>query len=252
MNTAPTPVSAIPPVKRQEARQLAGQEYALLIDQLRSLSPTEWARPTDCPEWDVRAVAGHCVGMMTDFSSYRTLVRRMRSATRTAKRSGAAVIDVMTAMQVKDQDSLTTAQLIERALVVSSRATRFRTGANALFRRMPLRENVGGSPETWRMGYLLDVILTRDPWMHRIDIARATGRELVLTAEHDGRIVADVVAEWSRRHGQPFVLTLTGPAGGEYASGSGGDTLTADAVDFCRVLSGRAPGTGLLAQPVPF
>ena len=79
-----------------------------------------------------------------------------------------------------------------------------------------MKEEVGGKQETWRMGYLLDVILTRDPWMHRVDIARATGREMVLTPEHDGRIIADVVAEWARRHGQPFTLTLTGPAGGEF------------------------------------
>ena len=39
------------------------------------------------------------------------------------------------------------------------------------------------------------MILTRDTWMHRVDISRATGRDLVLTAEHDGRIVADVVDE---------------------------------------------------------
>ena len=31
-----------------------------------------------------------------------------------------------------------------------------------------------------------------------------------LTAGHDGRLVADVVTEWARRHGQPFTLTLTG------------------------------------------
>ena len=41
---------------------------------------------------------------------------------------------------------------------------------------------------------------------------RAAGVPPELTPEHDGRIVADVVAEWSRRHGQPYVLTLTGPA----------------------------------------
>ena len=82
-----------------------------------------------------------------------------------------------------------------------------------------MKEEVGGEQETWRMGYLLDVILTRDPWMHRVDIARATGRELELTPEHDGRIVADVVAEWARRHGQPCTLTLTGPAGGEFVAG---------------------------------
>ncbi|MDX1382582.1 MAG: hypothetical protein R3190_03005, partial [Thermoanaerobaculia bacterium] len=45
---------------------------------------------------------------------------------------------------------------------------------------------------------LFDTILTRDTWMHRTDLAEATGRPLELTADHDGRIVADVVAEWAR------------------------------------------------------
>lgn len=57
------------------------------------------------------------------------------------------------------------------------------------------------------MGYLL-VILTRDTWMHRVDIARAPARALVLTPDHDGRLVADVVVERSRRHGRPFTLEL--------------------------------------------
>ena len=115
-----------------------------------------------------------------------------------------------------------------------------------------MKEEVGGQVETWRMGYLLDVILTRDPWMHRVDVARATGRDMELTPEHDGRIIADVVAEWARRHGQPFRLTLTGPAGGEYSAGDNGEHITIDAVECCRTLSGRATGSGLLAQQVPF
>ena len=81
--------------------------------------------------------------------------------------------------------------------------------------------------------------LHRDTWMHRGDIARATGRELVLTPDHDGRIVADVVAEWARRHGRPFRLVLEGPAGGEFVQGDDGEQLRLDAVEFCRVLSGR-------------
>jgi hypothetical protein len=117
---------------------------------------------------------------------------------------------------------------------------------------MPMKEEVGGKQETWRMGYLLDVILTRDPWMHRVDIARATGREIELTPEHDRRIIADVIAEWARRHGTPFTLTLTGPAGGEYVAGENGEHITIDAVEFCRTLSGRATGIGLLTQEVPF
>jgi uncharacterized cupin superfamily protein len=74
----------------------------------------------------------------------------------------------------------------------------------------------------------------------------------VLTADHDGRIVADVVAEWARAHGRPYRLTLTGPAGGTWSAGAGGAEVRLDAVEFCRVLSGRAEGTGLLAHAVPF
>ena len=74
--------------------------------------------------------------------------------------------------------------------------------------------------ESWRLGYLIDIIYLRDLWMHRIDTARATGAELVLTPEHDGVIVADVVAEWARRHQQPFTLELTGAAGGSSPPGT--------------------------------
>jgi hypothetical protein len=87
--------------------------------------------------------------------------------------------------------------------------------------------------------------------MHRVDIARATGHEMELTAEHDGRLVADLVAEWAATHGEPFILELGGAAGGTFVSGTGGEHVCIDAVEFCRVLSGRAPGVGVLAHPLP-
>jgi uncharacterized protein (TIGR03083 family) len=248
-----THVSAIQPIGRSEVEVLAATEYARLVEQLRSLADDDWTKPTDCPLWDVRAMAGHSVGMLTDFTSYRSLVRRMSSATRAAKRAGGPVVDSMTAMQVAELADLTPDALIARAEEHGPKAARWRAKAPAPFRRMPITETVGGEPETWRMGYLLDTILTRDPWMHRVDIARATGKDLVLTADHDGRIVADVVAEWARRHGQPFTLTLTGPAGGTFVAHDGdGERIAIDAIEFCRVLSGRATGVGLLRQEVPF
>jgi hypothetical protein len=75
---------------------------------------------------------------------------------------------------------------------------------------------------------------------------------MVLTADHDGRLVADVVAEWAGRHGQPFSLVLSGPAGGRWATDDGAEGIEMDALDFCWTLAGRAPGTGLLETPVPF
>jgi uncharacterized protein (TIGR03083 family) len=247
-----TTSDTIPAITRHEMRRLATTEYARVAQQLRLLAPQDWSKATDCALWDVRAMAGHSLGMMSDFTSFRSLMRRMRAATKAAKAAGGPVIDVMTSMQVADNAKLSTAALIARVDEVGPRAARWRAKAPALFRRMPMKEEVGGRSETWRMGYLLDVILTRDPWMHRVDIARATGREIVLTPEHDGRIIADVVADWARRHGKPFRLTLTGAVGGEFASGDGGDSITIDGVEFCRVLAGRADGAGLLAQPVPF
>ena len=176
----------------------------------------------------------------------------MTTATKAAKQAGGPMIDALTAKQVADHADLSTPELIAKIDDVGPRAAHWRATRPALFRRMPMREEVGGQQETWRMGYLLDIILTRDPWMHRVDIARATGREVELTPEHDGRIIADVVAEWARRHGQPFTLTLTGPGGGQYVAGEDGEHITIEAVEFCRILSGRATGPGLLSRAVPF
>lgn len=80
----------------------------------------------------------------------------------------------------------------------------------------------------------------------------ATGRPLVLTPDHDGVLVDDVVREWAARHGQPCTLTLTGPAGGSWQFGTGGPSHTLDAVEFCRILSSRGSGEQLLGTRVPF
>ena len=247
-----TRVETIPPITRAEVDGVARTEYRRVADQFRSLSQEDWSKPTDCPLWDVRAMAGHSTGMLSTFTGYRTLMREMRAATKAAKQSCGPMIDALTAKQVADHADLSTSELIAKVDDLGPRAARWRSTRPALFRRMPIKEEVGGKPETWRVGYLLDVILTRDPWMHRVDIARATGREIELTPDHDGRIIADIVAEWAGRHGAPFALTLTGPAGGEYVSGDDGEHITIDAVEFCRTLAGRATGAGLLTQEVPF
>ena len=253
-----TRVEMIRAITRSESEGLARTEYARMASQLRSLAPDDWTRKTDCPLWDVRAVVGHNVGMMATFTGFRRLFRAMGAATKTAKRSGGQMIDALTAQQVADHADRSIDELIASVDDTGPRAARWRAKAPWLFRKMPMKQEIGGKTETWRMGFLLDTILTRDPWMHRIDIAHATGRDLELTAEHDGRIVADVVAELARRYDKSFTLTLTGPAGGEFVADDGsGDNVTIDAIELCRVLSGRPPAsatarTGLLATEVPF
>jgi len=250
MSTTTTRTPARPPALAADAaRALAPAEYDRFLTQLRALDPGAWRRPTDCPGWDVRAMAGHVLGMAEMVASAGQLVRQNAAAWRAG-----GGIDALTAVQVRRTSRLTAAELLDRFAAVAPRAARGRARLSRSIGRLPVPEAqvVGDGTERWRFGYLFDVILTRDTWMHRIDIARATDRETVLTAGHDGVLVADVVGEWAQRHGRPYDLRLTGPAGGRSSAGQGGPELELDAVEFCRILSGRAPGDGLLAQQVPF
>jgi uncharacterized Actinobacterial protein TIGR03083 len=243
-------VDDLTPIDRTEMPGIAATENRQMLDLMRTLHDDDWSKPTECPAWDVRALAAHVLGGMEGFASFGQFVHQMRAGGKAA--GDGPFIDGMTAVQVRERAELTHAQLLERLADVGPRVARARGRVPGLFRLMPMKQEVGGVEEKWRMGYLLDVILTRDTWMHRVDIARATGRPLVLSADHDGRIVADVVAEWARRHGQAFTLNLEGPAGGTFTRGSSGEYITSDAVEYCRILSGRATGTGLLTTEVPF
>ena len=245
-------VRGLHPIARPESVTLARDETARAVALLRSLAPGDWALGTDCPAWDVRAMAGHVLGMAETFAGLRRFVTTMIAGQRAA--GDGPDIDGITAVQVRANAGLTTAELVRRLDAAGPRQARWR-GRRRLMRAIPMTEELPeGGTERWRMAFLLDIVLTRDTWMHRVDIARATERPLELTAGHDGRIVADVVREWAERHGRPFRLQLTGPAGGSYAGGGPGPTesLELDAVEFCRILSGRAPGHGLLGQRVPF
>jgi uncharacterized protein (TIGR03083 family) len=233
------------------ARELADMEYIRLLDILDGLEAADWRRATDCTGWDVRAMIGHVLGMMEFTANPEEAQRQRKAAMERMQRTGGARIDALTALQVEDHAHLSSDELRGgmRDTQRGALAGRFDT---TIEQRSTAYDPGPPFDEPWTLGYLLEVILTRDTWMHRVDACRATGRPLVLTADHDGRIVADVVEEWGRRHGQPFTLVLEGPAGGTFCDSDGGAELRLDAVEFCRIVSGRSPGTGLLATAVPF
>jgi uncharacterized protein (TIGR03083 family) len=246
-------VRSLRPIARPESVTLARIATERMVALLRTLAPDDWTRPTDCPAWDVRATAGHVLGMTETFTSLRRFVATMVAGQRAA--GDGPAIDGITAVQVRANAGLSTAQLIDRMAAGGPRQARWR-GRRRLMRAIPSTEELpDGGTERWRLAFVLDTILTRDTWMRRVDIARATKRPLELTAEHDGRIIADVVREWADRHGRPFQLRLTGAAGGTYVGGVSAhsvEPVELDAVEFCRIVSGRASGHGLLHQRVPF
>ena len=234
------------------AMRLAATEYDRVVAVFEQLTPEHWAAPTECPHWDVRAMAGHMLGMAQMTASLPEMGRQQLAATKRQKRDGGLAIHALTAVQVEKNAGLSHAELVDEMRRTGPKAARSRRRAPTLVRNrtLPGAQDAEGK-EWWTFGYLLDTILTRDPFMHRVDIARATGTTMAATADHEGVIVDDVVREWAGRHGAPYTLELTGPAGGRWEQG-GGQTITMDSLEFCRVLSGRSPGTGLLSEQVPF
>ena len=248
--------SALP---RGDAMGLAATEYERFAVATAELATEDWDRPTDCPGWDVHDLVAHVVGMAYMASSPIETYRQRKAAA--ARRPvGTPLIDALTAHQVERFGASPSAELVRLMADIGPRAAKGRRRMPGFLRRraLPEPEIVGGVPEPWTFGFLVDTILTRDTWMHRVDLARATGRTMRLTADHDGAIVADIVAEWAGRHGRPYRLTLTGPAGGAWSAagpggrGDAGEQLTLDAVEFCRLISGRGTPDGLLSTHVPF
>ena len=233
-------------IDRHTAPGLAEEEDRRFGDLLRSLTAEEWSTPTELPGWDVHAIALHILG---EAESYRIseLVHQLVAGRKAAK--GRALVDGINDVQVADRAQLGPDEILVRLDDAAPRFLRFR-------RRLPwpLRAiRVPNPPFGWlSIGRLNDVVYTRDRWMHRLDIHRAIGRPFTVDTRHDRQIVADVVAEWAERHGRPYRLILDGPAGGAFQYGSAGEAQQLDAVEFCRIVSGRAPGTGLLSTGVAF
>jgi uncharacterized protein (TIGR03083 family) len=253
MTITASPTTAQPRVStldRATLMRLAAAEYGQFATALENLADDDWSKPTDCAGWDVRTMASHVLGMAEMAASVPEGIRQMKAA----KKRGGLFIDALTAVQVEKRVDLTPQQLTERIRNVGPKAARHRRRIPSFVRnrRMPIPQPVGDVDEDWTIGFLMDTILTRDTWMHRIDISRATGQPLVLTIGHDDVLVADVVDEWASRHGKPCQLHLTGAAGGTWTFGAGGPDLDLDAIEFNRTLSGREAATDLLAVAVPY
>lgn len=248
-------VHDIPRIRHREAMTLTAVENARLGDALAGLDEGRWVLPTDCAGWDVRALVVHLIGSAEAQASPIEFVRQVRAGRPlTAQIGGTHWVDGLNEAQLRARIGLPVDSLPGLWATASAAALAARRKMPAPLRALPvlpLGEALGTDLGWKPIGYLFGIGFTRDVWMHRVDLARAIGRPLVLTAEHDGRIVADIVAEWATLHGDAFTLRLSGPAGGTYRRGTSGEVVDIDAVEFCRVLCGRSDASGVLTHRLP-
>ena len=157
--------------------------------------------------------------------------------------------DGLNERQIRERSHLANDEVVAQLQAIGPKAVKGRWRTPPPMRYLPISF---GPPVGWKpLKYLLDVGFTRDVWAHRIDVHAVINRPMHLTADHDGRLVADIVAEWAALHGEPFELVLDGPAGGKFTQGVDGERVEIDAIEFIRTLAGRRPGTGVLSNPLP-
>lgn len=151
--------------------------------------------------------------------------------------------DAINELQVGERKNKTPAELIAELKQVGSVAIHnWAYGFNAI-KWIAMPHPVGGFMS---IRHLMWVTHSRDTWMHRLDICRATNRPFEQTREHDGRIVELVVLDVDKKlrkrlNGQAITLSLTGIAGGRWQIGDGEPVaeLQMDALDFNIFVSGR-------------
>lgn len=241
----------IPALAHTEAARMAASELDRFLALLGQLSEEDWAKPTACARWDVRQVVAHMAGSAASIISLAEFRRQGSGRVqRPYRRAGFSKLDALNQIQVDDRADASPDELIAEMQQFGPRSVARRERLPAALRavRLPLGLSFPLGRVWVPIGYMMDTILLRDAWMHRLDICRATGREMVTTPEHDGRFTALVVRELASTiaaglDGASLTYELSGPAGGAWRIGcelaTPAASIRMDALDFHLLASGR-------------
>jgi len=248
MQTATINAGEIPPIAPGRVAEVAAAELEASIALLEDLDERDWAQPTDCAGWTVHDLTAHLAGQYQGLASLGVYLRRHRRAHR--RYPALSRLDADNRQQIDDLGGRPGRELVAMLAAIGPKAIRARRRVPGLVRRQrigwmypeePLADDRLSYMLDDRLSYMLDVLGLRDPWMHRVDLTRATGRPLVL-GDHDRVIVAQVIADLGGAwQGPPVLLELTGPAGGRWmlSQGPPAAAVRADTVAYLRALSGR-------------
>jgi uncharacterized protein (TIGR03083 family) len=228
-------------VTADEAFNLMQTAFNRFINLIESLEPEEWSRPTPCTEWSVRDMVAHQAGGYASGTSYREMIRQLMA--RPKAKPGQLIEDTINALQLAERAGRT-----PTALIAELRQSGAKASHNWAYGFRLVKWTAIPHPSVDRLSlrHLMWVIHSRDTWMHRLDICRATGRHFEQTREHDGRINELVVMDLAQSlrtklNGRAFTLVLTGTAGGTWQVGRGESeaVIEMDTLDFNIYSSGR-------------
>jgi len=228
----------IPYVTADEAHDLLRTELDRLLLLAEKLGPDDWDKPTACTEWNVRDILAHQAGGYAGGTGYKAMLSQFKKP-----KPGQLPEDATNELQLLQRKDKSLAELIEELHQAGPVAAKKWAYQFRIIKLITLPHPDAGKMS---MRHLMWVIHSRDTWMHRLDICRATGHEFEQTTEHDGRIaelimldVADTLAR--KFNGPTLVFDLTGIAGGTWKIGDGepAATIRMDVLEFNIFASGR-------------
>lgn len=227
---------------RPRCRLHRDSEIAAWQELLPALAGNDWQRRTVCDEWDVADIVGHLCGQAEDVIRPWSFPRRYRKAKRVYP--DVLRLDAHMMVQADEHRGTPPDVLRDRFDRLWAKATRTISRNPALIRRVTM--SIEGIPgfESVKLGYVQDILLARDLWMHRDDVSQALGRPFD-AGPYAEELIAQVVLDlvdgpfWGDR--PSVVLELTGPGGGVYQLGEQEPvaTVRTDAVGYMRTVSGR-------------
>lgn len=241
MSTTTLHAREIPRADRATTRKHRDAEIQAWRDLMRELDEADWHRRTVCTEWDVADIVGHLIGQAEDVNRPWSFPLRDRKAKRVYPDVG--LLDAHMLVQADEHRGTPVAELQQKFDKLWGKATRTISRNPGLIRRMQVKvEGVPGFDKL-SLGYIQDILLARDLWMHRDDVCQALGRSFD-AGPYAEALIAQVMLDvqdgpfWK---GLPVELVLTGPGGGTYRLGDGTPIagVRTDAVGYMRTLSGR-------------
>ncbi|MEX1021151.1 MAG: maleylpyruvate isomerase N-terminal domain-containing protein [Litorilinea sp.] len=267
----------IPPLNHKEAGRMARVEVERFIALLETLGEDDWSKPTYCTLWNVQQMVSHQAGAYAGNAKWAEFKKQWIQMPQ--PKPGQLAIDAINDLQVADRADASPQDLIAELREVGPKAIATRQRMPALIRglrfemgqflrasRPPvlmaaLRQPYGPTAVAFnhqaqdfqglmRLDYITDLIYIRDTWMHRIDICLATGRKMILTDDHDGRMTAlvmrDLRDQLKPALGKKTVAyDIPGPGGGCYKIGPASTpdapdaTIQMDLLYFNVLASGR-------------
>ncbi len=203
----------LPQTDPDQAAVTALVEYEALASLLRSLDPVDWDRPTDCTHWTVRDIVAHVLGALHEGAFLPTFIRHALTAR--FRHRELSLLDGMNEAQIDDRRGWSGPRLVAELARLAPIGVSGRRRVPGFVRQLRPPPNPPMASDT-RMSYVLDVIYTRDAWMHRVDITRAVGR-VFQPGPSDAEVVEQVVRDLDRQwSGPPLVLHLSGSGGGRW------------------------------------